>query len=45
MRHAKLGVAAVFSLAMSVVPMRAQQMSGYGERPEIPPPKESWLPT
>jgi glucose/arabinose dehydrogenase len=45
MCHAGLGAAALFLLAMSVVPMRAQQTPGYGERPEIPPPKESWLPT
>ena len=43
MRHAGLGVAILLILG---APLGAQQPPpGYGERPQLPPPKEGWLPT
>ena len=46
MRRAGLGAATSLLLAMSIAPIGAQQTpTGYGERPELPAPKESWMPT
>ena len=46
MRRAGLGAATSLLLAMSIAPIGAQQTpTGYGERPELPAPKESWVPT
>ena len=46
MRHAGPGVAILLILGASLAPLGAQQPPpGYGERPQLPPPKEGWLPT
>ncbi len=46
MRRARSRVAVLLLLSVPLVPVHAQQMPpGYGERPELPAPKEGWLPT
>lgn len=46
MRRSSLGAAVLLVTLMSALTTQAQQMPpSYGEKPELPAPKESWLPT